>query len=76
MTGDGRDLPVMSEREQIVALGAEVRHLTKAVRELETKVDQLTAQANRWKGGFLVVLSFGAVIGWLADRILSLVGQP
>ena len=68
--------PGMSEREQLAALGVEVHHLTEAVRELERKVDGLNAQANRWKGAFLVVLSMGAAVGWLADRASSLWGAP
>lgn len=65
-----------SEREQIAALSVEVHHLTEAVRELERKVDGLNAQANRWKGAFLVVLSLGAVAGWLAERASSLWTAP
>ena len=45
-------------------------------RELERKVDGLNAQANRWKGAFLVVLSLGAVAGWLAERASSLWTAP
>ncbi len=64
--------PPTTEREQIAALRVEVHHLTVAVKELERKVDGLTAQANRWRGAFLVVLSFGALMGWLADRAAAL----
>lgn len=76
MTGTSCGPPSATEREQIAALRVEVHHLTEAVRELERKVDGLTAQANRWKGAFLVVLSFGAVIGWLADRASSFFAPP
>lgn len=65
----------LSERERIAALGVEVHHLTDAVRELERKVDRLSAQANRWKGGFLVVISIGAAVGWLADRATGWLSQ-
>ncbi len=75
MTDLEADRPPPGEREQIAALRVEVRHLTAAVRGLETKVDQLTAQANRWKGAFLVVLAIGGGIGWLVDRALSLAAR-
>ena len=63
-------------REAIAALQVEVHHLTEAVRSLDKKMDALTAQANRWKGAFLVVLSFGAAIGWLIDRMVNLIARP
>lgn len=66
----------LSEREQIAALSVEVHHLTEAVRELDRKVDGLSDQANRWKGAFLVILSLGAVAGWLAERAARLWAGP
>lgn len=71
----GKGVP-LTEREQIAALSVEVHHLTEAVRELDRKVDGLSDQANRWKGAFLVVLSLGAVAGWLTERAANFWAGP
>lgn len=60
------------DREAIVALQVEVRHLTGAVEKLNDQVAILSNQANRWRGAFGVVLLIGALLGWLADHIASL----
>ena len=59
----------MTEGEQIAALTVQVEHLTVAVNGLQTTVESLTAQANRWKGAFVVVLMLGGVMGWLANLL-------
>ncbi len=59
----------MTEGEQIAALTVQVEHLTEAVNGLQTSVAGLTAQANRWKGAFVVVLMLGGVMGWLANLL-------
>ena len=58
-------------------LEAQVQALTAAVTELKTKLDTIDTRldildrmANRWKGGFAVILSFGAIAGFVFDNLL------
>ncbi len=82
---NGRDQEnyAMSPNEQIEffrsigRLEAQVANLLSAVTELKSKVDsvdtrldQLDRLANRWKGGFAVILSLGAVAGFIANNLL------
>lgn len=73
---------LMSPNEQleyfrsIGRLEAQVSALTAAITELKTKfdgidarLDQLDRLANRWKGGFAVILTLGAVAGFVLDNI-------
>ena len=60
-------------------LEAQVTALTAAVGELKTKLDsmdtklaELDRTANRWKGGFAVILALGAVAGFVIDHIFRL----
>ncbi len=72
----------MSPNEQIEyfrsigRLEAQVSALVSAVAELKTKMDgidarldQLDRLANRWKGGFAVILSLGALAGFVLDNL-------
>ena len=63
-------------------LEARVQALTTAVGELKTKLDgidtrldQLDRMANRWKGGFAVILGVGAFIGFVIDHVLKWITQ-
>jgi prefoldin subunit 5 len=63
-------------------LEAQVQALTTAVGELKTKLDgidtrldQLDRMANRWKGGFAVILGVGAFIGFVIDHVLKWITQ-
>ena len=68
----------MTEPEYFRAIGrleAHVQTLTTAITELKTKVDgmdtklaDLDRMANRWKGGFAVVLALGAICGALLEQ--------
>lgn len=68
----------MTEPEYFRAIGrleAQVQTLTTAITELKTKVDgmdtklvDLDRMANRWKGGFAVVLALGAICGALLEQ--------
>lgn len=73
----------MSPNEQIEffrsigRLEAQVASLLSAVTELKTKVDSVDTRldaldrlANRWKGGFAVILSLGAVAGFLLNNLM------
>ena len=72
----------MNEPEYFRAMGrleAQVQALTTAVGELKTKLDgidtrldQLDLMANRWKGGFAVILTLGAVAGFVIDQVIHL----
>lgn len=71
----------MTEPEYFRAIGrleAQVQMLTTAITELKTKVDgmdtklvDLDRMANRWKGGFAVVLALGAVAGALLEMLIK-----
>ena len=73
----------MSPNEQIEffrsigRLEAQVTNLLSAVTELKAKVDSVDTRldaldrlANRWKGGFAVILSLGAVAGFLLNNLM------
>ena len=71
----------MTEPEYFRAIGrleAHVQTLTTAITELKTKVDGMDTKladidrmANRWKGGFEVVLALGAIFGALLEQIIK-----
>lgn len=59
-------------------LEAQVANLTTAIAELKTKVDSIDTRmdtldrmANRWKGGFTVVLGIGALAGFIIDHVIK-----
>jgi len=59
-------------------LHRDIGRLVGTVEQLERKVDQLStdvasvkAQADRWKGAFAVILGLGALVGWFADKLWS-----
>ena len=54
-------------------LQAEVKLLHEEILSLRQKQDSLMAQANRWRGGFIVILGLGAVISWMAQFITNLI---
>ncbi len=73
----------MSPNEQIEffrsigRLEAQVANLLSAVTELKAKVDSVDTRldaldrlASRWKGGFAVILSLGAVAGFLLNNLM------
>lgn len=71
----------MTEPEYFRAIGrleAQVQTLTTSISELKTKVDGMDTKladidrmANRWKGGFAVVLALGAIFGALLEQIIK-----
>ena len=73
----------MNEPEYFRAMGrleAQVQALATAVGELKTKLDgidtrldTLDRMANRWKGGFAVILTLGAVAGFVIDHLFRLI---
>ncbi len=67
-----------SEAEYFRSIGrleAQVANLASAIGELKTKVDNIDTRldaldrmANRWKGGFAVILTLGAIAGFIIDH--------
>ena len=57
--------------EDMGAVKACLDELKTDIVALKREVAILTAQANRWKGAFVVLLSVGGVFGWALDRIVS-----
>lgn len=81
--GQEQESYAMSPNEQIEffrsigRLEAQVANLLAAITELkgkvdsiDTRLDQLDRLASRWKGGFAVILSLGAIVGFLIDNLL------
>jgi phage shock protein A len=72
----------MNDPEYFRAIGrleAQVQALATAVGELKTKIDafdtrldQLDQLANKWKGGFAVILMLGALAGFIIDSVFRL----
>lgn len=73
----------MSPNEQVEffrsigRLEAQVASLVAAVSEIKTKMDCIDQRldvldrlANRWKGGFAVILTLGAIGGFVLDNLL------
>lgn len=79
--GQEQENAPMTEPEYFRAIGrleAQVQTLTTAITELKTKVEgmdtklaDLDRMANRWKGGFAVVLALGAIAGVLLEQIIK-----
>lgn len=63
-----------SESAAIAALRVEIGHLRDEVHELRDDVQALKAQANRWKGGFLAIMTLGAIGGWLIGQWTAIKG--
>lgn len=71
---------LMTEAEYFRSIGrleAQVAALTAAITELKTKfdgidarLDQLDRLANRWKGGFAVILMLGGIAGFILDNVI------
>lgn len=81
--GQDQEPIAMTQNEQIEyfrsigRLEAQVAALATAITEMKTKLDTIDARldaldrlANRWKGGFAVILSLGAVAGFLINNLL------
>jgi hypothetical protein len=83
LTQPEQEQPTMNATEaeyfrSIGRLEGQVAALTTAVGELKTKLDGIDARldtldrmANRWKGGFTVVLGVGALLGYIVDHVIK-----
>lgn len=64
----------MSDHETAVALTRLEERLAmvqKEQAELRAQVDKITEQANKWKGGFIVLLGIGGFFGTLVTSIVG-----
>jgi hypothetical protein len=61
-----------SDDRTIGQLTYAVETLSREIHEIKVKVDNIEAQANKWKGAFGVIIALGAVVGWFADKISGL----
>lgn len=52
---------------QLGILGEQLRHLTELVEKLEVDVREMKQTADRWKGGFLVIVALGGVLTWILN---------
>lgn len=66
------DVVIEKIAREMGALQADIKVIHHELHDLRLKQDCLMAQANRWRGGFAVVLGFGALIGWLSDSLLKM----
>ena len=55
---------------QVASLIAAVSELKTKVDGIDTRLDQLDRLANRWKGGFAVILTLGAIAGFVLDNVI------
>lgn len=63
MTAEDHDLLVRIDERQ--------RKIEKELNALRQDMDQVKAQANRWKGAFVVVLGLGGLAGFVIDRMFA-----
>ncbi len=59
---------------KLATMETELRHATKSIEALTAETKRLTAQANRWKGAFGVVLFAGGLFGWLVNTLSGHLG--
>lgn len=55
---------------QVAALAAAMTEMKTKLDGIDSRLDQLDRLANRWKGGFAVILSLGAITGFVLDNVL------
>ena len=53
--------------EQMRQMNEKLVDLKNDVAELQKEISTIYEMANRWKGGFIVVLSLGGFIGWVVS---------
>ncbi len=56
---------------QVAALAASMTEMKTKLDGIDARLDQLDRLANRWKGGFAVILTLGAIAGFVLDNVLS-----
>lgn len=62
---------------QVAALAAGMTEMKTKLDGIDARLDQLDRLANRWKGGFAVILTLGAVGGFVLDNVIRwLMSRP
>jgi hypothetical protein len=59
---------------QVALLVERVTGLIEKVDKLENDVAVIRQMADRWKGGFLVIVATGSILGWIATMWGKMVG--
>ena len=52
---------------EITSLREHLERVEAAQKLKQEKVDRIDAAANRWKGGFAVIIALGLFVGWIAS---------
>lgn len=65
---------IREERDQLIRLEQRVEHMAEAMDRMELALTDLSAQANRWKGGLFVIMALGGLIGSVATWALRKFG--
>lgn len=55
---------------QVAALATAMTEMKTKLDGIDSRLDQLDRLANRWKGGFAVILTLGAIAGFILDNVL------
>jgi len=55
---------------QVAALAASMSEMKTKLDGIDARLDQLDRLANRWKGGFAVILTLGAIAGFVLDNVI------
>ena len=58
--------------QQLGELSGKVDAIDRHLNAVQKDVSDMKAQANRWKGGFIVILAVGGLLGWVADKLWTL----
>lgn len=69
-------IAVLQERyDQLIRAKEEEKEILEEIRE---ELSDIHDMANRWKGGFVVVVALGALVGWVLSNLesfLKLIGK-
>ncbi len=56
---------------QVTNLASSIGEMKTKIDNMDTRLDTLDRMANRWKGGFTVILGLGALIGFIIDHVIK-----
>jgi hypothetical protein len=56
---------------QVSALVSTTNEMKAKIDSIDNRLDTLDRMANRWKGGFTVILGVGALIGYILDHVIK-----
>lgn len=73
---DIRDLSnlVATLTERIARQHEDNERLGTQISDLRSDIEEMKAMVNRWKGGFLVVLALGTLVGFIITQWHNIVG--